>query len=395
LTNQIKNYFGLMRQENEMVRDSFTLTFYNFLMAVLTFVSNVTIAYFFGPENFGVYRVLVIIFGVTIPYLFDFGGTLTLTKYIAELKVKDKGKIGHLSRQFLLFRLATFAVLTLLILAFKEQIVLFFLHDLSYVNLIYPSLVIFITTYFLILNFAVLGYENFRLYGITNTIGRLIYVVAVIWVAYSTGSIYYSLIIYGLAFFIGYILNVPYLLKQGFLDVKERFNTTKVFLKYSLPMHVFYSTNYLALSSVVLLSPFFSAKAIGYFSWAFQFYWVSTFIAVSIASMLLPKVSKMSGKSQETKGILGKIMFLYTPVAVIGVIGTLLFSNLFVSIVGPQYMPGLLVFKVVMVYGFIAGFGLIYISYLTAKSDTKRVAVLQLLVNGILLLLGFLSLKLI
>ena len=93
-------------------------------------------------------------------------------------------------------------------------------------------------------------------------------------------------------------------------------------------MHLFYSINYIALSSVVILSPFFSVESMGYFSWAFQFYWASTFISLSISNVILPKVSKMTGEAKETKGVLKKVISLYTPIAIVGIIGTLLFSKI-------------------------------------------------------------------
>lgn len=394
MINQIKNYLDIANKQKEMVKDSFILTFSNFITAFFTFISNMIIASIFGPGDFGVYKVMATAFGITIPLLIDLGGTFTLTKYIAEFHSKKK-KIGHLNQWFLKMRVVVFAVALVAILIFSRQIVMVLLHDLSYLNLIIPSIFIFIATYFLIFHHIVLGYENFKLYGFSIVFGRLIYMFLVIIVAYLTGSIYYSLFVYGFSFFIGYIVCIKFLAGKKFFKVKEKFDVKKIFVKYSLPMHIFYSSNYLALSAIVILTPFFSAVSMGYFAWSYQFYWASTFIAFSISGMLLPKISRMDGNSEETSEVLKNIITLYAPIAVIGIIGTLLFSNIFVSLIGSEYLPGLLIFKVVMIYGFIAGFGMIYVSYFTAKGDVKKVAILQLLINIVLLIIGFVSLKMI
>ncbi|OGI16074.1 hypothetical protein A3K63_02275 [Candidatus Micrarchaeota archaeon RBG_16_49_10] len=394
MINQIKPYFNLLRSDSQMVKDSFILTAANFITAFMTFVSNILIASILGPENFGVYRILVIAFGVTIPFLFDFGATITLTKYVAEFQ-SDKKKIGYLNRSFLISRLFVFLTLVALTLIFREQISVFLLHDASYARLIIPAALILSTAYFIVFQFIVLGYENFKLYGVTSIIGRFIFLLLIVPIVYYTKDLYQALLVYAFAFFVSYALTIRFLLRQNFLKVEERFSALKMFKSYSLPMHVFYSIGYIATSAVVILTPFFSVTAIGYFSWAFQFYGASTFISASVASMLLPKISKMVGKSQRTEGVLRKVMLLYAPLAIIGVIGTLLFSRIFISFIAPAYLPGLLVFEAVMVYGFLSGFGLIYVSYLTAKGDTKRVAILQLLLNALLLAIGFVSLRLI
>jgi O-antigen/teichoic acid export membrane protein len=392
--DQIKSYFDLVRQEKDMVKDSFTLTFYNFLTSFLTFISNVSIAYILGPAKFGIMRVLVIFFGVFLPFLFDFGGTLTLTKYVAEFQNKKK-KIGHLNRSFLMIRLNIFLLLIILAFIFRQELALFLLHDIRYVNLIYPSLLILAASYFFIFLYIVLGYENFKLYGIANSFGRFIYVILVVAVALLTGSVYYALIAYALSFFVGYIMTSAFLIRKNFLKLEEKFNIWKIFKNYSLPMHIFYLPNYLALSAVVLISPFFGAEQVGYFSWAFQFYWASTFFGVSISNMLLPKISKMDGRKENTKTVLRKIMTLYTPLAILGIVGTLLFSKTFMSIIAPDYLPGLTLFKAIMIYGFIAGYGMIYVAYGTAKNQKKKVAITQLLINAILIGLAVFFLKII
>ena len=184
-----------------MVKDSFILTAANFITAFMTFVSNILIASILGPENFGVYRILVIAFGVTIPFLFDFGATITLTKYVAEFQ-SDKKKIGYLNRSFLISRLFVFLTLVALTLIFREQISVFLLHDASYARLIIPAALILSTAYFIVFQFIVLGYENFKLYGVTSIIGRFIFLLLIVPIVYYTKDLYQALLVYAFAFFV-------------------------------------------------------------------------------------------------------------------------------------------------------------------------------------------------
>jgi O-antigen/teichoic acid export membrane protein len=126
-----------------------------------------------------------------------------------------------------------------------------------------------------------------------------------------------------------------------------------------------------------------------------MFYYAALLVPGTLSAILLPKVSRLNGleKHGDAKKTLIKVLIFYTPIAIAGTLGTLLLARFVLSIIAPQYLPGILFFKVILSLGFLTGYPYIYTSYLVAKAKTKIAALVILFQNLILLIISFLIMK--
>jgi len=183
--------------------------------------------------------------------------------------------------------------------------------------------------------------------------------------------------------------------KKSFV-VKEKIDAKKVFFGYSLPMHILRIPGYLGSAIVPLLSLFFSPEIMGYYSFAFMFYFMTAMIPGSVQTVLFPKVSRLNsnGNGKEARKSLKRVFKIYTPIVVVGIAGILLFSGIVVRMLFSDYLAGLVIFKVMVSLGLVFGYFVIYSSYLTAKGNIKRTALVILIQNLLLFLVSYLVLYL-
>ena len=84
---------------------------------------------------------------------------------------------------------------------------------------------------------------------------------------------------------------------------------------------------------------------------------------------------KRAGLAQLGLDELKKVFAIYTPIVIVGIIGTLLFSKHIVNLIAPAYLPGLLIFKTLICFCFITGYIHIYVKYLSALAKMKELII--------------------
>jgi len=387
------NLFGWIIEEKDFIKNSTIVFLSSAFASVILFLTNLYFSKLFGPVLFGNFKTVLYLFTL-LPSLIDLGMSVTFQKYIAEFRMKDKKKIGYMVRWFLKIRIVSFLVLLGFLFIFNNQLAVYFLHDGSLSYLMIAGLLILTTSFFSILRPMVGGYENFKLFSLSNILTNILYAGIGIGLGYYFG-IFYAIVGFSIATLIGNLACLKFLFKQDTFNRNEEFDVKKIFWKYSLPMHILNIPGFLGLGIVPVLSLFFSAKLIGYFSFAFMFYYAALIIPSSLSTVLLPKVSRLHGlnKHDEAFRSLKRILGTYTVIVVVGIIGTLLFSGWFVSLIAKDYLPGLLLFKVIVSMGFLLGYFAIYTSYLSAKGKIKENAFIVLLQNLILFVVSFILLS--
>ena len=169
----------------------------------------------------------------------------------------------------------------------------------------------------------------------------------------------------------------------------ESFNVRKIFLNFSLPVHVVYLVNNIHYVIVPILSLFFSQELIGYFSFAFLFYFSALLIPNAISLVILPKVSEMKDRYVDVRNLLEKAFIFYTPVVIAGIIGILAFSDVVFGMFFQSYLPSLFLFKVVVIMGLLFGYNMIYTYYLQGMGRVKKFALFAIIQNVILIAVSF------
>ncbi len=388
------NYlFNEIKKEKELVKSSLAMLIVTGFASIITFVVDVILGRIFGPESFGNFRTVFYLLSFFF-ILIEFGASVTLTKYIAQFRIKDKKKIGYMTRWFMKLRIISYSVLLILTLLLINPISNYFLHDLSLNYLILFGIPQIIATIFNVFPSMALGYENFNLYMASALIKSLGYIIFAVGLGYFFG-VGYALLGFGIANILGNLICSKFLIEKGSFRKDGEFDVKKVFYKFSIPMHIFTLPSSFGNAIVPLLSLFFTMERIGQYSFSFLFYVAGLVIPGVLSMILLPKISRWnaSNNSEKIHQTLKKVFLVYTVIVICGINGALLFGKTFLSIFAPEYLSGLLFFKVLVSFGLIAGYLVIYNSYLTAKEKIKEVAILTLIQNFLLFLVSFILLR--
>ena len=375
-------------QEVELIRSSGLVFFSIFMGSIFLFISNLFLSRYFGPEIFGNYKTIVNLF-LFLPSLIEFGAGATLTKYIAEFG-KDKIRINSLIKWFLKFRFLTYLILLLAIFFLKDQMAFYFLKNVSLNYLFLAGLLLTGMVFFEISKSIALGYQNFKLYSYSQFITVGSAGLFTIILGYYFG-VFYAIIGWALSYFVGNLPLIWPFINRKFFLMNTELNVKKIFFSYSLPIYLMIIPEFLGTAIIPVLSLFFSQKLIGYYSFAWIFYMGVLLIPNALSSVLFPKVSELNGKNnlKKAKGILKKIFIIYTPIVIVGIIGSLLFSSFVVKIIAPDYIPGLIIFKTLICFGLLTGYLLIYRSYLSGLAEFKKLTLTVIVQTVALLIVSF------
>ena len=385
-------FVDLVMEEKDLLRDSGLVFFSGFIARVILFFANLYLSKLFGHVMFGAFKTVLYI-SMLLPSLIDIGMSITLAKYIADPKYKKE--IGHLVRWFFGIRVVCFVLLLLVMFLAKDIIAVHFLHDKSLSYLVIAGMIYSFASFFGVLRGMVVGYENFKLFSISVFLTNVLTLIFGCALGYYFG-VFYAVVGFGIAGIAGNLACLKFLVGKGIFKVREKIDTKKVFFGYSLPMHMLSIPGYFVNAVVPFLSLFFSPEVMGYYSFAFMFYFMTAIIPGSIQSVLFPKVSRLNsnGNGKDAEKSLKRILKMYTPIVAVGLVGILVFSEMFVGIVASEYLPGVVIFKVMVSLGLLFGYFVIYSSYLKAKGDVKKTAVVVLVQNLLLFVISFVVLQL-
>ncbi len=390
---RIDSYINTIFEESEIIKSGGMVFSASLVGSVILFIANLLLSKHFGPEGFGNFKT-VIYLSLLLSSTIELGAGITLTKYIAEF---SKDRINYIVRWFLKLRIVSYLILLCIIFIFREKIALYFLNDPSLSNLIMAGMLLSALVFFDIFKFISLGFQNFRLYSFSQFLTLTSAGIFTLTFGYLFG-IYYAIIGWGLGYLIGNLPNIRFsFAKKIFKKTDVRLDVKKIFLNYSMPIHLMIIPGFIGNAIIPILSLFFSQRLIGYYSFAMVFYQGVISIPNALSSVLLPRFSELNGSDNlnEARIKLKRIFLIYTPIVILGIIFCILFSELFLSIVASAYLPGLLIFKTLVCFGLFVGYLLIYRSYLTGLAKLRRLTIIVIFHNISLFILSFIIMKLI
>ena len=371
--------------KTDLARSSGLIFLATFTGNIIVFLVDVFLSKLLGPVDFGIFRTIFYLFSF-LPLLIDLGISISLTKYISELK-KSRKKVSYLVKYFLKIRIVSFIALLVSILLLGEQLSILFLNDVSLSYLIFPGAVISAMLFFNVFQYIVLGYQKFKLFALSQFM--LLTASSIVGLLMSFFGMFYLILGWGLGYLVGNIFSIAFFFRQKVVNSSESFDVKKIFTNFSLPVHVVFIINNLHFVIVPILSLFFSQELIGYFSFAFLFYFSTLLIPNAISFVILPKVSEMKDRHVDARNLMRKACLFYTPVVVVGILGVLLLSDVVFSIFFTSYLPSLFLFKVVVTMGLLFGYNLIYTYYLQGMGRVKKFALFAILQNVILIAVSF------
>jgi len=371
--------------KTDLARSSGLIFLATFTGNIIVFLVDVFLSKLLGPVDFGIFRTIFYLFSF-LPLLIDLGISISLTKYISELK-KSRKKVSYLVKYFLKIRIVSFIALLVSILLLGEQLSILFLNDVSLSYLIFPGAVISAMLFFNVFQYIVLGYQKFKLFALSQFM--LLTASSIVGLLMSFFGMFYLILGWGIGYLVGNVFSISFFFRQKVVNSSESFDVKKIFTNFSLPVHVVFIINNLHFVIVPILSLFFSQELIGYFSFAFLFYFSTLLIPNAISFVILPKVSEMKDRYVDARNLMRKACLFYTPVVVVGILGVLLLSDVVFSIFFTSYLPSLFLFKVVVTMGLLFGYNLIYTYYLQGMGRVKKFALFAILQNVILIAVSF------
>jgi O-antigen/teichoic acid export membrane protein len=378
----IKSFFN-----KGLVRNSLILFFATLFVNITQFLMNLFFARQFGPEGFGNFKTVIYLF-TFLPLLIELGTGSTLIRYVASLSSKDKKKTNYLIRWFLKLRIILYVLLSIFIFIFRDYIATYLLKDPSLVFLIIPGMILTATSFILSFDSISIGYQNFKLVSISRILRAILTAIFAAYLSYF--GVYYAIIGWSFGVF-SVLVYWKFFSKKDFFSKTKKFDIKEIFWNYSLPMYFLNLPATLPSVIVPILSLFFSQLLIGYFSFAFMFYFAGLLIPGTLASVLFPKISELDGlkKHGEAKDTLKKALFIYTFIVILGLIGILFFSEWFISLIAPEYLSALFMFQVIISLVLVSGYITIYNAYLSGLGKLKKIAILVLIQNILLFVVSF------
>lgn len=378
--------------EFEIIKYSSLIFLANFSGALILFISNIIISKHFGPEIFGNFKTILAL-SLFLPSLIEFGANVTIVKYTAEF-IKDKKKISYLIKWILKLRFISYSVLLISMFVLKEQIAIHLLKNISLSSLVIPGILISGLFFFEIFKSIALGLQEYKNYSISNFLTLSSSGILMLIFGYFFG-VYYALIGWSFSYFIGNFLLIRSSFRRGTFNKTKKFNVKKIFSSYSLPMYILFFPGFLSLAAVPILSLYYSQKIIGYYSFAMVFFNGISLIPSSLSSFLFPKISRLNGKKNKrvAEETLKKVLSLYSLVVIPGIITTIFFSDFFIKLIAPSYIPSILIFKTLVCLGLLLGYFLIYENYLRGLARLKRFAPIVLAHHITFLAVSFLVLR--
>jgi O-antigen/teichoic acid export membrane protein len=378
--------------QGELIRRGSLVLVATLLASIISFFANIAISSIIGPKSFGDFKTIVYLFAF-LPVLVDLGINASLTKYIAEYGKLRLGEAKHLIVRFLEIKLLSYVILVSATLLVNSYIAVYFLKDVSLNQLVFAGIVYMALSFFTVFNFIILGIQNFKLFSVSTFLSPASS--ALLALLLSPFGIFYMIIGWALGPLIGNLANIVFLLKNKFFSNRIKTDFRKVFFKFSLPIFpVELSTN-LYTVIIPLLSLFFNQEMVGYYSFAFMFYYAAQLIPNSLSSVLFPKVSELNGlgRHDHAKDILRRSFLYYGLIVVIGLAFVLFLSEWFITLIAKEYLPSLLMFKAIASMGFIFGFNVIYVNYLKGLGKVRRYAIFSVIQTLILIAVSFILLN--
>jgi O-antigen/teichoic acid export membrane protein len=374
--------------EGDLVRKGSLVFTASLAASLVSLAGNFVFSNVLGDEHFGSFKT-VIYLSTFLMTLFDFGINTSLTKYISEFGGKRFGETKYLIIEFLKMKMAIYLLLFIVFFLLKDYVALYFLKDVTQSDLIVAGMVALLFGFFSTFSFISLGFQNFKVYSISNFLSSLVTVSMAIFM--SQFGLFYMIIGYGLGTAIGNIPNMLYLYKKKIFTNQAKTDVKKIFLKFSLPIYPIELTAGMLTAVVPLLSLFFAPKLISYYSFAFMFYYASMLIPNSLSTILFPKVSELCGLKDyaSARKILRKAALYYSFFVVLGLIFTLLFSEWFITAFSKDFLPSLFMFKVIVSLGFVFGFNVLYTNYLKGMGRLRRFALFTIMQNIVLIAVSF------
>ena len=375
----VNKYILNIKHEETLMKNATLMFSVSLVSAVFSFSSTIIFSRFLGPSGYGVFKTAISL-ASTAAYVLDMGVRFLFPRYIAEFEDKNQpGNIARLIEKTLLIK-AIFAIVILISTWFFSQTIsqiFFHSHDLD--TLVWVTMIVFVIIFLDVTIPILIGYQNFKLVALASILVPVTHIIIGIPLVYILG-IKGLLLAAALAFIIGSIPGIRFIIKKAKRKVRLKgFSFKSAVINYSLPAYFSSIPSYIFIVIIPILSLFYTQKQVGYYSFSLSFFTAAQLIPITLANVMFPKVAQLNAanKTSEAYKTFKRLIVIYTPIAICGIIFGIPIIKPVVSLLAPVFLPASNIIIYQVIASFIMGYFVIAVHYVTAINKLKMATALN------------------
>ncbi len=369
---------------------------YNFLVKAVGlafgFAASVIVARFLGPENYGIYSLVIWLLG-TIGLLVNLGIPTTITKYVSEyVGRKDLSAVSLIFSRLLRFEIASGALVSVLLFLLAQPIARWYDNPDLTLYLRVASLVILPMGLMWLYNGLFFGLQRFDLIALINLVVSPATLVIILVVLYSGGKIEWLVAVSAMTNLL-LVASYVYLKRARFPFVQKggvRNDFGGKLLKFSASVFMIVVLEAIVWErfGIFFLSIFSTPSEIAFYNVAFIFS-SRTMILLpgALTGILLPAMSEVYGvgdKAELARVHVTATRYLAMLSLPLCLGGIAISRQLFATLYGPSFGPASLVFAILIVGGAVGSIATASSSLLYGAELQRvvvRVGILAALIN--------------
>ena len=375
----VNKYILNIKHEETLMKNATLMFSMSLVSAVFSFSSTIIFSRFLGPSGYGVFKTAISL-ASTAAYVLDMGVRFLFPRYIAEFEDKNQpGNIARLIEKTLLIK-AIFAIVILISTWFFSQTISqIFFHSQDLDTLVWITMIVFVIIFLDVTIPILIGYQNFKLVALASILVPVTHIIIGIPLVYILG-IKGLLLAAALAFIIGSIPGIRFIIKKAKRKVRLKgFSFKSAVINYSLPAYFSSIPSYIFIIIIPILSLFYTQKQVGYYSFSLSFFTAAQLIPITLANVMFPKVAQLNAanKTSEAYKTFKRLIVIYTPIAICGIIFSIPIIKPVVSLLAPVFLPASNIIIYQVIASFIMGYFFIAVHYVTAINKLKMATALN------------------
>jgi O-antigen/teichoic acid export membrane protein len=312
------------------------------------FLTIILISRDLGPEQYGVFSLLLAIFTISIQ-ISDFGISTSYVKYLSE----NLSKAKEIFFTVVVSKIVLSFIIILSLYFLSEYISVFFFESDIYTKLIQLiSVAILFHSIYGVIVANLQAKQHIKQFAFMHIFHNLLKILAVVFISFSfIQNEHLEYFIYAYSFSVVFILMFLLLTNIKNLSFKNHFDFTHFIEIYKLGFWIFLSalaTMVIMRLDIMMLTKMSTSQEAGYYSVAMNLAMVFPLITASLTATLLPKMESFL-KNNSTKEYIFKILAKAKYVLLGLIIMEILSPYLITLIFGIEYIHSIRVFQIILI----------------------------------------------
>src|SRR3989344_5897738 len=296
-----------LKKNKILLKDNLTLFLTMFFAYIINYVFHFYVGRTLGPEDYGIFGVLLsIIYIIVMPLM---AIQTTLSRYVTELNIKnEREKLSYLFSRSLK-KIGIFGLIISIIFVATSPLLSSFLK----INLVTPLIILGASIIFAFLIPVIRGFlqgiQNFKLLGLTfivESFSKIFFGIPLVFLGYGING---AVAGFALSFFLPLIV-LSYFIKNIFKGKKKIFKTSEIY-RYSFPVLIMLmALTGLYTWDIILIKRFFDPIEAGQYAALSLFGKIIFFATLSISMVMFPKILELNSQNKRPSLLLFKSILI-------------------------------------------------------------------------------------